>query len=1141
MVGMELDGSLHIVALARILLSGDIQPEMRIGNTLAEPAHVEDDAERFDCILANLPFGIRQPKEVFSKYPIHTSASESLFIQHMLSRLRHGGRAVVAIPENFLFRRGADVNLRRRLLESYAIESVWSVPPEALTGSSGLKTSILVIRNDGPREEVIFVRDKLVKPFLDEESNIPTGFNTAKSRWVSAWASEIRANVGLSTFEVSPRIENVRLLSALPSMVTSMEHLRQADTQLSDLVTRIPVKELAERDWELLPKRTGVEQLQAFFSALREHLGQIELATLSEIADVFSGISYQSEELIRVKDDKNLSFPKISKLFLADSQSDVPIGVRLVRVQDVGTRKQEKERSSAIKRPPVFLRSSDFSKIPSEQRLQVGDILLTRSGTVGVLGLVDEGLADAIAAKGIVVIRPKYGYNPLALLRILQTGPYQDWFQGNALGSVTQHLSIQSVRQLIIPRFDHEQQQRLTDVLLAGDNIDALLREFQAWTGESPWAALLLHDPNIESLLKPIREDGYPAEWWKSLRSVIDECARLDNRGIPEDNMDQAALNVAAWVRRAGRLMDAMDLPAGLERYAALKTLDWAPSPELWPTNGRSEDELQATSLQSQISERFDSLCKLLMSAAESEANRIADSATLGVELQVRSTILGRTTDLPILLINRGTGPLSKLVISIPELEWRVQIPLLRAEDSRQIALAFKSEHRGRQQIHVLWKAERINGTSVEGRDELSFDVSPIELTAENPFEVNPYVTGAPVDTEGTFFGREDVIDRIHRLLRVDGPSTVILVEGNRRAGKTSILKRLQKSEQLLEEWVPVYCQFQGMSGEPNAQSLYRLVAREILNAVAGTPSGTVPEQLRTIVQARSPLERISLCSKLAASVDKDRPFERFEELLQLALEASKPKRILLMLDEFEKIHQGIEQRQMSPLVPENFRYIFQTYPGISGILSGSIRIKRLRKEYWNVLFGIGTPIPVGPLRPAAARELVIRPAQGILNYSNQAIDRVLELCAFQPFLIQSLASAVFEACATSNLSSVTTDLVNQSAHALTLSSEHFYTVFRQQSLTARQRFLACLIDSLTNTSTRVTFDVIRDQLENQGVPALSDLQLKADLEDLQEREIIAFLADTPGGHYRIEVPLFSQWLRAKVDFQAERSEAIEE
>jgi type I restriction enzyme M protein len=1137
-VGMELNSSLHTVALARILLCGELQPELRIGNTLAEFAHVEDDAQRFDCILANLPFGIRQPKEVVEKYSIHTPVSESLFIQHVLSRLRRGGRAIALVPDSFLFRRGADVNLRRWLLESYSVESVWSVPPTANTSLSTIKTSILVIRNERPRKEIVFVKDTLVGALLDEQ-HLKGTVASAKAQILSSWATAVMPEAHI--IRKADSDEKLARIADIPSALQWVnEHLRQINDKSTDLVAKLLVEESAERSWEILPKRTGVEELQTFFSVLKEHLGRIDLAPLGELADVFSGISYRSEELIRVRGGKS-TFPRMSELYLADSQSDIPVGVGLVRVQDVGHSKQERERYPTVRRPLVFLRPEVFTRVLPQHRLNTGDILLTRSGTVGNLGLVDDGLTGAVPAKGIIVIRPRGGYDSLALLRMLQIGPYQNWFQGNASGSVIRHLPTSSVRELVVPRFDNEQQRRLADAVHAGDNIEALLSVFRAWSGEPLWTAFLLHDPAIEWLLKPTRGDGYPAEWWESLRSAIGECDRLAHGNAAEDKIDQVAQSMSVWARHAGRLLDAMEIPEGLERYAALKTWDASATQELRLASTQIGSNSQVPRIQAQTSERLSSICESLMSAADAEANRIADSATLGIELQIRTTPLRQTTDVPVLLINRGIGPLRRVSISIPELGWRTQVSLLRAGESQRIAFSLKPEHRGTQQIRVLWRAEKINGGSLEGREDLSFEVNPTEIiTTQSSFQVNPYVTGAPVDTEETFFGREDVIDRVRRLLRAQGPSTVILLEGNRRAGKTSILKRLQKSERL-QEWIPVYCQFQGISGEQNAQNLFRLVAREVLNTVAMTPSEVVPEQLRPVVQARSPLERMALCRTLAASINTDRSFELFEELLGLALVASRPRRILLMLDEFETIHQGIERGEMSPLVPENFRYIFQTYPEISGILSGSIRIKRLRKEYWNVLYGIGTPISVGPLSPAAARELVIRPAQGILYYSDQAINRVLEMCGFQPFLIQSLASVIFEACATSKLSSVTTELVNHSAQELVVHSEHFYTVFRQQSLTARQRFLACLIDFLADSSTRVTFDVVRDQLEYHGIPVQSDLQLKADLEDLQEREIIAFVADAPGGHYRIEVPLFSRWLRAKVDFQAERREAIEE
>lgn len=1152
-VGMELDGSLFPIALARILLSGNIEPELKIGNTLSEPLEVENATKQFDCIIANLPFGLRQPKEFVWGYPIRTPYSESLFVQHILSRLRRGGRAVVVVPESFLFRRGADVELRRRLLERYSVETVWSLPPGTFAASSSLKTSVLVIRHDGPRPDVVFVTDRLIKPFFDSRAKTSQGKTSAlftlgpdaetlpnsstlipdlhseglRAVWPPAMTDDYRWMLDVPSLHVLPAIASF-----------SAWRWRRGEKTFEEDVRRIGVEELAKRQWELLPKRSGSEELKGFLVALQQHFGRIDLVKLSEVAEVFSGFAYRSEDIVHVKNEPG--GPLGTGPELGFSPLEHPILVALIRVQDVGPRKHDKERDAVVRRPAVFLLSEALSRVREHHRLKSGDILLTRSGSVGSLGIVDEALVGAVAANGVIVVRPKDRYNSLALLRILQTAPYQTWLQSNASGSVIQHLPTRAVKELEIPFFDNEQQARLADFLQAGDSLEAFINAFRSLSGESLWTAFLLHDSDLESLLKAGRGDGYTAEWWESLRSTIEKCARLYEQGTGDLKLDKMGQGMSVWLQHANRLLDSMELPAGLERYAALQTWDKWAMHELWPAKDRQSDA-QATPLHARVSQRFGSLCEVLMDAADAEANRIADSATVGIELQMRSALLGQTADLPIVVINRGLGPLRKLVVAIPELECQVHVPLLRAEETRPIPFSFKPERRGKQQIHVVWRAERINGTPVDGSEELSFEVNPAAVAAiGNPFAVNPYVTGAPVDSEGTFFGREDVIDRIHRLLRVDGPSTVILLEGNRRAGKTSILKRLQRSEHL-KEWVVVYCQFQGVSGEPNAQSLYRLVARELLNGVGASAIGIVPELLRTIVEARSPLERLALCRALAASIDEVRPFERFEELLQLALAAARPRRILLMLDEFEKIHQGIEQRQMSPLVPENFRYLFHSYPELSGILSGSIRIKRLRKEYWNVLFGIGTPIAVGPLKPAAARELVVQPAEGILNYSDQAIERILTLCSFQPFLVQSLASAIFETCASSSLSSVTTELVNQSAHALVLNNEHFYTIFRQQSLTARQRFLACLIDSLVDTSTRVTFDVIRDQLEAQGIAVQSDVQLKGDLEELQEQEIITFLADTPVGYYSIAVPLFSQWLRVKVDFQAERREAIEE
>jgi type I restriction enzyme M protein len=1182
--GMELSRKLYPVALARIILSGSSDPDLRVGNSLEERILPDADAKKYDCIVANLPFGIRQPKDLLSKYPIRTASSESLFLQHILLRLRRGGRAVVVVPESFLFRRGPDVELRRRLLEDYSVESVWSLPQGTFAASTSLKTSVLMIRRGEPSKRVIFVSDRLTQPLFDSDarplqSPVLLRAGTGKTRRLIEnhnYDSALRElllpmadALGAPPATGTLREPSLLLLTTLvvfkkwrsrsgadssnawPQFRNAVAHrldstkvlwgVAPEETGLAEFVRSVPIEELAARKWELIAKQTGAEELATFLEAIQERLGAIELVKLSEVAEVFSGIGYKGEHIIRIKGEGKESFPLVPELYLHDSPNQAPILVALVRVQDVGPGKHDNAPYPIVRRPLAFLRPDGLSRAREHHRLRKGDILLTRSGSVGNLGIVDDALGGAVPANGIIVMRPNAEYLSLALLRLLQTAPYQTWFRGNASGSVIKHLPTSAVRDLTIPLFNEEQQLRVAEALQAGDNADAVIEAFRDISGESFWTAFLLNDPGVESLLQAGRGQGYSSEWWGALRITIDRCAQLGEQKPTPRESDHFELYMSVWVKHASGLLDAMDFPPGLERYAALQSCDKWALHELWPAKDEEQIAARTQGTRGTASKRFQSLCEVLMDAADTEANRIADSATLSIVLQSTTVLCNRASELSLALANKGMGPLRRVTVAIPELNCRAEVALLRAQESTQVAFSFTPEEVGKRQVHVVWSAEKINGAVVGGSEEVSFEVRPTESAAIiDMFAVNPYVTGAPVDSEETFFGREDVIDRVHRLLRPDGPSTVILLEGNRRVGKTSILKRLQKSDRL-DQWVTVYCQFQGVSGEPNAQSLYRLVARQLLYAVGASPVETGPQEIQGIARSCDPLERMMLCRKLAASIGPDRPFERFEELLQESLAAVRPKRILLMLDEFEKIHQGIEKRQMSPLVPENFRYLFHTYPDVSGILSGSIRIKRLRREYWNVLFGIGTPIPVGALGPTAARQLVVRPAEGILSYSDRAVDRVLDLCAYQPFLIQSLASSIFEDCASAKVTSVTAELVNESASSLVLNNEHFYTIFRQQSLTARERFLACLIDSLADAPTRVTFDVIRDQLEVQSIAVESDLRLKEDLEELQEREIIRFVPDTPIGYYRIEVPLFSHWLRAKVDFQAERREAIEE
>ena len=66
--------------------------------------------------------------------------------------------------------------------------------------------------------------------------------------------------------------------------------------------------------------------------------------------------------------------------------------------------------------------------------------------------------------------------------------------------------------------------------------------------------------------------------------------------------------------------------------------------------------------------------------------------------------------------------------------------------------------------------------------------------------------------------------------------------------------------------------------------------------------------------------------------------FSDFREYMEVAIEKLSEYNLgfLLMLDEFDKLQEGIDSGVTSPQVPENIRFLVQTYPRFSAILTGS-------------------------------------------------------------------------------------------------------------------------------------------------------------------------------------------------------------
>jgi type I restriction enzyme M protein len=412
--------------------------------------------------------------------------------------------------------------------------------------------------------------------------------------------------------------------------------------------------------------------------------------------------------------------------------------------------------------------------------------------------------------------------------------------------------------------------------------------------------------------------------------------------------------------------------------------------------------------------------------------------------------------------------------------------------------------------------------------------------------DASPYVCGDPItpNRADVFVGREEKIDQIRRQIASTG--NVVLLEGNRRAGKTSILKHLEGVNGV-PGWLGVYASLQGAEGSKGGvgvptDEIFRTLAREIAKAVHALGDETPLPDGSLLAAGSRPMTLPKACR---IGISTEAPFTDFQAYIEVILDvlAKRDLGLLVMLDEFDKLQDGINNGVTSPQVPENIRYLVQTYPRCSAILTGSRRLKRLREEYWSALYGLGTRIGVTALAPAAAERLITEPVKGKLTYSTEAIRRVIELTAGQPYLLQCLCNRIYDTAAQQASRSITVDQVEKGALALIEDNEHFASLWNYaggDDHPHRRRYLLCICHREGRGPDPLRLGVIQERLLADGIEA-EDEAIAADLEHLRELELIDMIGDGISARYQLSIPLMGIWIDRQRDIAAALAAALAE
>ena len=159
--GREKENLVYPIALSNLIIHGIDRPHIWHGNALTGlevyGGLYQGAPDLFDVVLTNPPFGGKEGKEAQAQFTFKTRATQILFLQHVIDRLKPGGRCGMVVDEGVLFRNneGAFVGAKRKLLDSCEVNAIVSLPPGAFVNAgAGVKTNLLFFRKGNPTEAI---------------------------------------------------------------------------------------------------------------------------------------------------------------------------------------------------------------------------------------------------------------------------------------------------------------------------------------------------------------------------------------------------------------------------------------------------------------------------------------------------------------------------------------------------------------------------------------------------------------------------------------------------------------------------------------------------------------------------------------------------------------------------------------------------------------------------------------------------------------------------------------------------------------------------------------------------------------------------------------------------------------------------
>jgi HEAT repeat protein len=419
-------------------------------------------------------------------------------------------------------------------------------------------------------------------------------------------------------------------------------------------------------------------------------------------------------------------------------------------------------------------------------------------------------------------------------------------------------------------------------------------------------------------------------------------------------------------------------------------------------------------------------------------------------------------------------------------------------KDAVEIRIKPSKKKAFRVKFEIVWDDFEKTQKSMVFADRVSFIAIPKEFR----YIPNPYITGGPIKprSKEMFFGREDVFRFVSENLSSTSQKNVLILQGERRTGKTSILYQIP--EVLGEDYICVFMDGQEFGASTLEYFFYKMAK---LTAAACKKEGlevSVPEKSRF----------------------EEDPWYMFKDIF---LEDLKPllgeKSIAILFDEFEALEHAVLGGNLNPQVFNYVRNLMQHEDKLVFIFAGVHRLEEMMENYWGVMFNIAMYWKISFLEEEETRKLISDPVlEYNMIYDDIALEKMVRATASHPYFVQLLCRFLVNRHNHEKKNYVTVQDVNEElANVIEKAKPHFDYIWTLSSPYEK------LIMSLLVANLRVRNIVTRKDLlaecERLKISVNKKTVTKA-LSKLVDKDILKMM--TNGAvHYDFKVDFIRMWV----------------